>query len=71
MRNLRKPKKANEVARRLKWLEGALGILANAEQYNKARVNASYEQSKACYEFLCSRDDFRDWYLVEHTIKEL
>ena len=71
MMKIRKPKKKDKTQEQLRWLEGSVGILGNANEYGKARVEAAYNMAKTCYEFLCSREEFRDWYLVEHTLKEL
>lgn len=54
---------------KVKQLEGSVGILANAEQYNKERFEAGREMAKYAYEFLSERStEFHDWYRVKKEL---
>lgn len=68
--NIRRRKKKS-LEERIHWIEGSVGILANAEQYNRARFEVSRQEARLCYNYLSGTQEFRDWYLVEHTIKQL
>lgn len=52
-------------------LRGQVGILANAIQYMEAKVQAAYDMVKPVWDYQSSREEFRDWYQVEHVIKNL
>lgn len=67
----RRNKEVKDLKNRVKELEAKVGILSNAEQYNRARWEAGREMAKIVYDFLITRDQFRDWCMTEHTIKHL
>lgn len=60
-----------ELKEQVKWLKGCVGINSNGLQYLEHRYNDMRDVTKLAYDFLCSRDEFRDFFAVKKTIEDM
>ena len=54
-----------------KRLESRLSIISNGIQYGGARLEATRDMAKNAYDFLCTSEQFCDWYKVKQFLKEI
>lgn len=72
--NIRKRKKKTPIEQleyRVCELEQRLGLIGNALQEHKVKIQDNRERSKLSHDYLTSIPSFFDWYKAEQLIKEV